>query len=800
MQHLPHFARRVLIPALMAVLFFPVATASAQLFQLDGGKPIGTLGRAKRDSPATVTLTSTAETVTLNITMKLPEGAHVYSTSKGFSGRTRIDVKFATGLESIDDDFKPARKPISKFDKDFDQEVEYFEKEITWARRYKLAKGASASDVKVTGSLRYQVCDAQSCRPFNDPFDLSLAASAPKFEQKIVPMLKSGGVEKPGPVAWTVRLSPAKPEPGKNATLSITAKIEQDYHVFAVDQNPKNFGKPTELNDLKLRGLAEIPDSKLQPDHAAEEHETLNKIQRIHHNEITWTREFTVAADATPASYGLSGRIDYQVCFGGPKGNCRAGKVEFELGTLGESQVTAAVVDLPAAGAGTTGSDLFDQIRTRKPVGSTDPAAALAIAEETETKEGLLTYLLYAFIGGLILNVMPCVLPVIAIKVLGFVQQAGESRSRILLLNGAYSLGVIGVFVLLASLAAFFGLKWGGLFQRTEFNIAMTFVVFAMGLSLLGVFEIPIPGLGGSVGAQHREGPLGAFLTGIFATLLATPCSGPFLGVTFTWSLKQSPEVIYLVWTMIGLGMASPYLVLGLFPQAVKFLPKPGNWMVRFKEFSGFVLLATTIYLLSILKDELLIPVLTAMLGTGLGLWMIGHLYDLNSTTGQRWRVRITALCLGGLISGAGVYLHLHKAEGWQPFSPQAVASALEEGRPVVVDFTADWCLTCKTMEHTTLNTDSTQALFKKHGFVAFQADWTDGSPEITNILSKLGADSIPVLAVFSPSRPTEPIVIRDAWTQSHLHTQLEAVINESGGGVPVNTDNTSTSPGTAMR
>ena len=135
---------------------------------------------------------------------------------------------------------------------------------------------------------------------------------------------------------------------------------------------------------------------------------------------------------------------------------------------------------------------------------------------------------MFAFLGGLILNVMPCVLPVIAIKVLSFVQQAGEDRGRIFLLNATYSLGVISVFMLLATLAAFFGTSWGGQFQSIEFLVAMSALVFVMGLSLLGVFEIPIPGFVGSSAGGHQEGLGGAFMTGIFATILATPCSGPF--------------------------------------------------------------------------------------------------------------------------------------------------------------------------------------------------------------------------------------------------------------------------------
>ena len=376
---------------------------------------------------------------------------------------------------------------------------------------------------------------------------------------------------------------------------------------------------------------------------------------------------------------------------------------------------------------------------------------------------------------------MPCVLPVIAIKVLSFVQQAGEDRGRIFLLNATYSLGVISVFMLLATLAAFAGTSWGGQFQSVEFLVAMSALVFVMGLSLLGVFEIPIPGFVGSSAGGHQEGLGGAFMTGIFATILATPCSGPFLGPTLGWSIQQPPTVIYMIWGVMGLGMASPYLLFGLFPGAVRFLPKPGNWMIRFKQIAGFIMLGTTLFLLSILDEAYLIPTLVMLLGIGLGVWMTGNLYNLASPPATRWKVRFSALCIVGLISSYGY--HLASADEklhWEPFTPAAVAEALKNGQPVMVDFTADWCLTCKVVEKATLNTDSTREVVDAHGFVTLKADWTDGSDEIRDLLNRLGGDSIPTLAVFSPARPTEPIVLRDAWSQSTLIEQLQTVVSEN--------------------
>ena len=247
---------------------------------------------------------------------------------------------------------------------------------------------------------------------------------------------------------------------------------------------------------------------------------------------------------------------------------------------------------------------------------------------------------------------MPCVLPVIAIKVMSFVQQAGESRGRILALNAVYSVGVVAVFLVLATLAVGISaggdtLGWGGLFQKAEFNLTMACVMFAMGLALLGVFEITIPGvIGSAAGGAHREGLGGAFLTGVFATLLATPCTGPFMGPALAWSVKQPPATTFLIWGMMGLGMAFPYLVFGFFPQAIELLPKPGNWMVRFKQFAGFALMGTVIFFASFLSTKFVIPLLLMMYGIAVGLWMIGNLYSPISPVKQKTAVRIAAAVL----------------------------------------------------------------------------------------------------------------------------------------------------------
>jgi thiol:disulfide interchange protein len=391
--------------------------------------------------------------------------------------------------------------------------------------------------------------------------------------------------------------------------------------------------------------------------------------------------------------------------------------------------------------------------------------------------------LLLAFVGGIILNVMPCVLPVIAIKVLSFVQQAGESRGRILALNIAYSGGVILVFLTLATLAVTLGLKWGGLFQYSEFNLIMAALVFAMGLSLLGVFEIPVPGMVGSAaGAQHREGLTGAFLTGVFATLLATPCLGPFMTTALAWSVGKPVPVTYLVWGVLGLGMATPYLILGAFPVLVRWLPRPGMWMVRLKEFAGFVLMGAVVWLMKSIDGDLLIPALVMLVGVALGLWMVGNLYDHAASPRKKWTVRATALSMSAIVCAFGWHLQ-NPSDGlpWQDFSTARVEELRAAGTPILIDFTAEWCPNCKTNEAVALNRAATRQFVEKHGIVPLKADYTRMPPEITDWLTLFKQQGIPLTVIFPKGRPHEAILLDGIFTQSTLLAKLQQAVSDGG-------------------
>lgn len=663
----------------------PVAEKPLDLFdqgeQTPGVAGIGDPVVTARLSPASA---RPGDDVTLSVTVILPPGHYTYPTDASFGKPTRILIHEAVGLKPIEEQFR-ADHPPKVVDDPIVGRVKKYVDEVTWSRRYRIDPHADLEQVTVRGELDYQVCDASRCTPLHTAFQAFLSDDdgppkppATSFDPALVHPLtfeeRPQILNKPTPAMLRLELAPEDAQSGDEVTLRVTIELDSGWHVYATTQEKGPGALPTSIRLEKSAGLVPIGGA-FTPGEPPES-KTLNlsgEPQKflLHEGTVTWTRRFRVQPSVPPGGYGVEGTVRYLTC---TDTHClRPMTISFALGNLNNSgEVPAA---LPAE----------------------ESAADTGTYQEVAAAGSLPLYLLYAFLGGLILNVMPCVLPVIAIKVMSFVQQAGESRGRILALNVAYGAGVVGVFFALATLAVVLGLGWGGLFRNSTFNLVMACLVFAMGLSLLGVFEIPVPGfVGTAAGRQQQEGLLGAFLTGILATLLATPCSGPLLGVTLGWSVRQSPQVTYLVWGVMGFGMASPYLVFGLFPAALKWLPKPGTWMVRLKEFAGFVLMGTVIFFIYFTDKTYTIPLLVMLLGIALGLWMIGNLYDVNSHIRHKLAVRVTALVLTGAICLFGFSLaKTGKAdEGglpWQAFSEQRLNELRAQNKTVLVDFTADW-------------------------------------------------------------------------------------------------------------
>jgi thiol:disulfide interchange protein len=286
---------------------------------------------------------------------------------------------------------------------------------------------------------------------------------------------------------------------------------------------------------------------------------------------------------------------------------------------------------------------------------------------------------------------------------------------------------------------------------------------FVMALSFLGVWQIPIPGFVGAGRAadlQEREGPAGAFFKGVFTTILATPCSGPFLGPILGFLLKQPPYVSFLMFGAVGLGMALPYLLIGAFPQLIRFLPKPGVWMKTLEELMAFLLLFTTVYLLQTLRSIYFIPTMTFLVSLWFSCWLVGHgQFSLSPSK------RLAAWLVGLVVAaGMGVFaftvLLSEPKIAWRPFSPEALAQAQSEGKTVMVDFTANWCPNCKWNSKWAIETDAVREIIEKNKVVPLLADWTDYSPIIKKAINDLGYNSIPLLAIWPAAPKDKPVIV----------------------------------------
>ena len=428
-------------------------------------------------------------------------------------------------------------------------------------------------------------------------------------------------------------------------------------------------------------------------------------------------------------------------------------------------------------------------------IDSNSKTPAASSEQKPANKSGLWTYLLFGFIGGFILNLMPCVLPVISLKIFGFMRQAGDSRANIFKHGLAFTAGIFLWFlglaaVIIALKSAGSEVTWAFQFQNPWFNFVIGAVVFLFALNLFGVFEIVLPGraVQGIAEAGSHGGLTGSFAQGILATLLATPCTAPFLGTALGFAFSQTPAVIVAMFASIAAGMAFPYLLLTAQPGWMKFLPKPGGWMERLKQFMGFPLLATLLWLLYVIGQqrgtEAVVWASAAYLCLALAAWLYGaFLGPLSSARTKTLATLGIALSLflglgyftGNLFARATANAPEKStsvpADGmpWVPYSEAELQRLLADGKPVFVDFTADWCITCKFNMRTAIDTKAVRAAFEKLGIVPMLADWTNSNPEITKKLAQFDRVGVPFYLFYPAGRPNDPVILPELLTEQIL-------------------------------
>ena len=419
----------------------------------------------------------------------------------------------------------------------------------------------------------------------------------------------------------------------------------------------------------------------------------------------------------------------------------------------------------------------FMPIRTQLPVTVELSPETSSLPDENSSAEDaaarslpLALVLLLAFAGGLLLNVMPCVLPVLSLKAFSILRQSGADRRGVLIHSLLYAVGIIVSLLILAAATAVF--RAGGQ-SVLGYLIFLIILLTAIAFSMFDVLTIALPG--GVKTRSHRSLYAESFFTGILAVLLATPCTAPLLGAAVGFALTESVPVIFAVFFFIGVGLAFPFLLIGFFPQSIRFLPKPGNWMNTVKEATGFILLGVAVWLLSVLGA------LTAFLGWLLLLVFSFWIWKKYVMMGSRRLLRAAALvAIAALLVPSGAALiPTERADGrggsdfaeYERFSSDAVSDAMHGGNPVFVVFSADWCLTCQTNE-TVLNSSEITTFFKENGVRFFYGDYTEGDEEISAWLKRYGRAGVPFsLFVGSDGRET---VLPELLTKNKIKSLLK--------------------------
>jgi thiol:disulfide interchange protein len=420
------------------------------------------------------------------------------------------------------------------------------------------------------------------------------------------------------------------------------------------------------------------------------------------------------------------------------------------------------------------------------------PTAAVAQGGNVSADlAGVLQAIGFALIGGLILNVMPCVLPVISLKIFGFVSDAGERPDKAFRLALAFSAGILGCFALLAAIVSFFRavgaeVGWGFQFQDYRFVLVIACLVFAFALNLFGVFELTVSAraTGGLAKLAAGHGYAGAFFQGAFATILATPCTAPFLGTASAFAFTQPAWATFLIFFSIGIGMALPYLLLAIQPKWLRYLPKPGDWMVRLKQLLGFLLLATLLWLSWIVGRlrgvDGMVELGGLLLIIGIVAWIKGSFWTPVSSTRSRVLAALSMVGVLAIALGSYNFVTAPSEIPWQTFSQQSLDNALQSGRPIFVDFTADWCLTCKANERFALDSAAVRQALAQHRVVMLRADWTHGDPEITQILKEHGRAGVPMYLFYPGGKDRPPMILPELISSQTvldaLKTSSEAV------------------------
>ena len=474
--------------------------------------------------------------------------------------------------------------------------------------------------------------------------------------------------------------------------------------------------------------------------------------------------KITPAASAS-ASADLVVKIKGLVC--DPQ-SCMPFKTEAKLAiSIGAAvEPDPAAVEAFGATAASPDSPKKSEPAPEQTSGEGKPATANSAVAAKPADHSFVGYLVLAFIGGLILNVMPCVFPVLGIKVMGVVQQAGGDKKQIVAHSFAYTAGVLLSFWVLGGLVVALGKGWGFQLQSAGFVFGLTVFFLVFALNMAGVFEIGASAVGVGQDLQTKHGASGSFFSGLLATLVATPCSAPILGSALGATVAMPPVQAMAIFTFIGLGLASPFLVLAYAPKLVSALPRPGAWMESFKQGMSFLLFGTVAYLAWVLTGMIEgQPMLFTLMGlviVSIGFWIYGRW----SLPHKPARTRMIAVLLTLMFAAGGIAFGWPKKEAmpkidpnsktlegglvWEVWSPTKVEELRKAKTPVYIDFTAKWCFTCQVNKRV-YHDAGLQSLIQQKKVTLLKADWTNENDEIKQALAALGKAAVPVNVLYIP-------------------------------------------------
>ncbi|MEZ5387886.1 MAG: cytochrome c biogenesis protein CcdA [Prosthecobacter sp.] len=596
-------------------------------------------------------------------------------------------------------------------------------------------------------------------------------------------LLRAQGLSIPGlddkpkePVVASLLAEVSAAAPGEAFRVAVKLEHAEGSHTYGKVLPPEIIGKPTKLVWTLPEGwtMTELPWPAVHP------FKGLDGSQSEGYEGVVY-----LPAAITPPAGAVAGakvelkvKVDGLVC---DDKSCLPFKKE---ATVGLSVAAAAAVDAAQA-------EVFAGLPALEKK-SPEPATTGGVGETGgggAVPPTFLFIMFSAFVGGLILNIMPCVFPVLGIKIVGIVQQAGEDRRQVVLHGLVYTLGILLSFWALGGLVVALGKGWGFQLQSAGFNYGLAAFFLIFGLNMAGVFEIGASAVGVGQNLQAKHGLGGSFFSGLLATLVSTPCSAPFLGTALGFAVKLPAPQAMLLFTLIGLGLASPFLLLSAFPKLVSALPRPGAWMESFKQGMSFLLFGTVVFMLWVLTGMIEgLPLLILMLGlvlVALGCWIYGRW----SLPHKPARTRLIAVVLALAAIAGGLWVGWPKVEKqpasahgakfengllWEPWSAAKVEEWAAAGKPVYIDYTAKWCWTCQVNKRVYSNA-KLQELFKKHGVVTVKADYTNEDEAIKQAFTALGRGAVPVNALYIPG-VREPLVLPEILTVDNVAAALERI------------------------